>query len=235
MIVYWSIYPEPKLPLINYEEPEELSTLINNFDYVTENVKRNFKYCPAVKEMTKNVYRLKFPFEYDLTLTENNVGSSLYDQEFFNKMVLVRSLEKKHLSFNLGYLFVCEESLEIESSSCHFSDNDFVNKTMLVPGKFNIGKWVRPLDCAFFMKNGFNTLNIKRGDDYSYVKFDTTEKIQLKKFYCTDNLLGLVQNNLKSRDYKIKPIEKLMHFYKLYEKAKMHKLVMREIKSNLME
>ena len=235
MIVYWSIYPDPKLPLINYEEPEELATLVNNFDYTTENIRRNFKYCPAVKDMIKNVYRLKFPFDYNITFTDTDIVSSVYDQEFFNKMVLIRSVEKKHLSFNLTYLFVCEESLEIESSSCYFSDNEFVNKTMLVPGKFNIGKWIRPLDCAFFMKNGFDSLNVKRGDDYSYVKFNTNEKVELKKFYCTDTLLNLVSSNLKSRDYKSKLIEKLSFYYRMYEKAKIHSLVIKEIKNNLME
>jgi hypothetical protein len=235
MVVYWTVYPLPNLPLLNYKEPTSLTNLINDFEYKTENIRDNFKYCPAVKNSSKNTFRLQFPFDYNIELKNDAIVSTFYDQDFFDKMVLVRSVEKKHLSFNLAYLFVCEDDLEIETTSCHFSDNDFTNKTMIVPGRFNIGKWVRPLDCAFFIKNNHTSLSINNGDDYCYIKFNTNETVELKKFYTSSKIIDIVKGNFKSREYKIKLIEKLSYFYDLYEKSKLHKIIINEIKNNLME
>ena len=235
MIIYWGVLGQPEdFLLLNYFEPQPVTDILSSLE-INSPPTDNFKNCPAVRQQLKNVFSLKFPFDNEITFDDENLTTSKYDQEFWNYMIKIRSLKDKNLGFNIKYLFVSEESVEVESTACWFSQNDFVNKTILVPGKFNIGKWTRPLDCAFLVKDGYNSIKINRGDDYSYLKINTDEEVVLKKFYITDKLKQIMFSNLKTRQYKIKPIEKLAYYYNLYEKAKMHKLVMREIKSNLME
>jgi hypothetical protein len=234
MIIYWGIYAPQDFLAINYIEPQPVSDILSSIKLESPPTD-NFKYCPAVRDQLKNVFRLQFPFDNDISFDEEKLTTSRFDQEFFDQMIKIRSLKDKNLAFNLKYLLVSEESVEVESTACWFSQNDFVNKTMLIPGKFNIGKWTRPLDCAFLVKDGFNSIKINRGADYSYIRIHTDEEVVFKKFYITDRLKQVMLSNLKTRQYKIKPIEKLAYYYNLYAKAKMHKLIMAEIKSNLME
>jgi hypothetical protein len=134
-----------------------------------------------------------------------------------------------------SYVFFSEESVEIEMSGAHFSDSEFSSKVKLIPGTFDIGKWVRPLDCTFVTKPGVKTLNINRGDDWGYVKFNTKEKIRLKKFHSSDRFMDLMESNIRTRTFKRLFPAPLSYYYKLYEESKMHKLILKEVKNNLMD
>lgn len=236
MNVYWSviILHDEISPFITYEQPKPAAESINSIDTQSLNAWQNFKYCPAFKKQINNTFKLTFPFDYHFQFEDRNIKTNLYDQKFFDAMVVIRSLEMRMLSLNLHYIFVSEESLEMMTAPSYMSDNEFANKTIVIPGQFDIGKWVRPLDCAFMMKKGFDTLNVNRGDEYLTVKFLTDEKVNLKKFFVSPTMANLVKQNVESRTYK-KKAQTLQYYYSLYQQAKMHKLIMKEIKANLMD
>ena len=52
------------------------------------------------------------------------------------------------------FLFFCEESLQMQQNGAHFNQNGFIDKTLIIPGKYDIGKWFRPLETPFIFKNG---------------------------------------------------------------------------------
>ena len=243
MIVYYTPistfnqfeFNDHSLPLVKFLEPVETSTLIMNIPLEGLNKASNFKYCPALKNQIRNSYTLRFPFDYHLEIKDNNIFSNMYDQQFFDQVVNIRSLEHKLLGLRIFYLFISEDSLEMEVTGSYLGDNDFVNKTIVIPGQFNIGKWTRNLELSFLLKNNINEIKINKGDPYLNVKFLTDEHVNLKKFYPTDQLLKIIKQNLNVPKYKIKLVEPLQYYYDLYKQSKMHNAVIREIKNNLLD
>ena len=190
---------------------------------------------PIFKKQVKNSFVLKSPIDYNLSFDreKDSVSSNMYDQDFFNKVVHVRSGIDAHCSLNIMYLFVSEESLSIQLTGAYFSDNDFVNKTMIIPGSFDIGKWCRPVECAFIAKKEFNEISINRGDDYSYIKFDTDKDLNFKKFIFSDKMKKMLAENSQSRSYNKKKFKPLEYWYDLFHNSKQKRIIMKEIKDNL--
>lgn len=238
MDVYWSIFLQNQNSLseLNFSEPENLYKKIvkNKMDLTTEN---NFRLCPSVKDLTKNIYMLKFPYDYTLKIDKekNIIRSDMYDQDFFNDYFHIRSIKEGLFSFRIHYIFFCEEDLETELTGAYFSENTFVKNNRLVPGKLNIGKWPRPLDCAFIVNSDTNEIVSNKNDEYCYVNFLTKEDITLKKFYMSDTMKKIIGQNLSAKIYQKKNFLPLGHWYDLYEKSKQKSLFLKEIKNNLME
>ena len=215
MIVYWTPFSADTIdktgynfysviPFINFYEPIRLLKQIGKKDNIIRNEKGdlNFFLCPSFTDNLKNVFIIKFPVDYNLKIYEDSIKTDFYDQDFFDKFVVIRSLKQRLLSIYFRYLFFSEYPLKIETTSCHFSDNDFVNKTFMVPGEYDIGRWCRPLESAFLIKKDVGKINIHRGDDFLYVKFHTDENIQLKKFFYTKELDEIVTSCISSRMFK---------------------------------
>ena len=76
--------------------------------------------------------------------------------------------------------FTCNESLKIQTFPAFLHYNDFTNKTALVPGEYDISRWVRPVEMVFEIKNKIEKISIKKGDALYYFKFldETNVKLQ---------------------------------------------------------
>lgn len=232
MNVYWTaITPMDSFSAINFLDPEPSIKFINDREMGNNDV----KFCPAVKLQQKNCYSLKFPVDYDLHFEGDRFYSTMYDQEFFDKYIMMRDPVSRLITMRIYYLFIAEESLEIESTGAYVADNEFVNKAIMVPGRFDIGKWYRPLDCAFFVKKGVNSMEMKRGEIYSTVKFLTDKPVKLKKFEATDKLVKLIEHNVNSRNYKCKMAETLSYYYGMLEQSRFKKAILKEVKNNLLD
>lgn len=240
MIIYWAGYGENKnpphvpskyIPSINFLEPEKVFNMIcKEYDGFTK--------CPAFTDHLKNVYSLKFPIDYNLSYENGMYTSDMYNQDFYDSYILHRSpnLKKPLISIKSWYYFFTEnENLELSVTNAYFSDNDFTKKTFIIPGSFDIAKWPRPIECAFTLREDFKTLNMKRGDDYLYVKFNTDEKIKFKRFYMNEEIYNDYINMISARH--VKPFRKigLYYYYDLYIKSKYKKLLLKKIKENTVE
>lgn len=242
MDVYWTI-PEKwpvsgHIPLISYYDPDPVKSIINKWPISQPtDALVDFRVCPAVQNIATNMFALKFPFDYDLTwsLTTGHVSSTFYTQDFFDKMVVIRSINDLMFSFHLHYLFMSEEPLEVEQIPAYLSNNGFSNSTVLIPGKFDIGQWTRTLDCAFTVKKGVQGIKFDRGDDYCYIKFLTKEKINFRKFLPSDRFIEITRGNIISKNYMNKKVNPLSFWYELYANSKMKKILMKEVKNNLID
>jgi len=240
MIIYWNGYTEhDTISELKFEEP---SLFLKNFKLDTSNIDNtgevNFNLCPAFTNFNKNLYEIKFPVDYDLTFIKNKnkttfVKSEMYDQKFFNEILYIRSLDLDLYSFNIRYLFFCEEDVEVSQFSPLFNDNDFSNKSIIIPGKFNIAKTYRPFDCAWKLKENVSSIKLKENDVVAYLKFYTNNKIQFKRFYRSEKLKNLQFSLFKLKSFKNK-MSTLSYFYNVYEKIKIKKLILKEIKENLL-
>jgi hypothetical protein len=157
----------------------------------------------------------------------------MHDQQFFNDYIRIRSIKDGLFSMGLQYVFFSEEDLEIEATGAYFSENSFTNNVRVIPGKYNIGKWIRPVEAPFIVNKDCNNIKMNRGDDYLYVKFNTIEDVNLVKFNMSDSVKNTISRNLTSKPYH--RTYTLMHWYDMFAESKQKKFLLNEIKNNLME
>jgi len=190
-------------------------------------------YCPAFNTELKNLYAIKSIYDYSFTV--NNDGfcrSEMYDQEFFNNHIIIRSIDNKFFSFLNKYIFFTdEESLNMTAYEYPvFEENEITKRCMMVSGKYDIGKWFRPLEFPFILKKEFDTFTVNNEDVLYYLRFHTDKNINLKQFIMTDNLEKFWMNQRRMSFYKTKPFRELSNFYDLFKNKKQ---ILKEIKANL--
>lgn len=239
MIVYWAPWTIKHLTFVEYPEVTRLAkSSFGNLKNVTE-IGRSYHRCPAVQDYVKNVFELRSPVDFEIIRNPDGVGfhTNHYSQDFWNDFVYVR--DNNTLSFNIFYFFIPESNLTIESSSAHFTDNDFTNKTMIIPGKFDAYRWMRPIQCSFVIKSDVDRIKINRGDPLIYIRMVTDDNIKLKKFMCSEHLAKIISDNLmiKHKNAALMPYTpvKMIEWYNMFETSRIRKVIMNEVKQNILE
>jgi hypothetical protein len=230
IIVYWSYNDESWL---RAKAPD---SIYKNFAQKTENQKNNIVLCPATKDYMKNIFSLKSVFSYNFRINhiqnENEVVTDVYDQKFFDNHVIVRSKEDKLFSFLQRFCFYTEEKSLLMSAGMFpfLEDNNITKSCTVIPGTFDIGRWFRQIDFAFYLKKEYNEFKIEEDEIFQYIKFYTKEKIIFKQFRVSPKIQSFMYDidyAKDSRKIKLRPLEE----YYLMMKNK--KRIIKEIKNNL--
>jgi hypothetical protein len=180
--VYWACLEDAWLLA---EQPESVSSkFYNTYTFTRDEPQSNINYCPAFNDNLKNLYSLKSIYDFNFIVDGDNVSTDKYDQKFFDDHVVIRSLRKKFFSFQHKYIFFTDSpSLKTTFYEYPFlEDNNITSRCIIPAGTFDIGRWFRNTEFAFFLKNGFNEFKITKGEVYSYVRFHTEESITFKQF-----------------------------------------------------
>jgi hypothetical protein len=228
--VYWACIEEEWL---RAKEPEPI------YKQFLKNIKDKntvVNFCPSVKEYMKNVFSIESIYDYNFEIKDNQTGTftNLYDQDFFNKHVMVRSEKEKLFSFFQQFIFFTEKnSLKMSAGMLPFlEDNEITKRCIPIPGIFDIGKWFRPTEFAFYLKNNYNRFEIKEEDIFQYIKFYTEEKIIFKQFYASEKIMKYAGDVTKAKDYRVNKTRQLQSYYSM---LKHKKNIIKEIKNNLIK
>jgi hypothetical protein len=231
--IFWTSYLEHNnIPELDLKNPEN-SLISFNKILPDLDIHQDFKICPAFRDQFKNTYSLSFPFDYNLYFDKEKIYSPDKDQNFFNDLIYIRSLKNHFYSINIRYIFFCEDDLLMSMEPAYFTENSFTCNANLIPGKFNIGKWFRPLDCAFFLKKNSSALEIKKDDIFSYIKFHTDDDLEFKRFIRSENIKKLLEEIYSMRKQREQKIVPLSFFYSYFEKIKIKNKILTEIRNNL--
>ena len=228
--VYWTpLNVNTPLSILKYQDPVKA---ISTFPHKDSLMFR----CPAFKDYYKNTFSLKFPMDYTLDIgPQGQLSTPDYDAELINRMFVVRDASTKFYTMNIYHLMFSEESLSLEVSSAHTMDEDgFVNNTMVVPGVYDIGKWIRPIECAFFVKENNNRVTIKEGSPYCFVKFNTEKRVRLNKFSMTGDMHIMLNEILASKNHSTRIGRPLVEFYKILSQSRYKKQFLKLAKENLL-
>jgi len=149
--------------------------------------------CPAVTDFFKNAFVFESPMDLNIDLHVSEEKISVWcdnvDQEFFDLMVDCRFLEEQEKGISpypligVDFLntFTCSESLMMQTFPAFLHYNDFTRKAKLVPGEYDISKWVRPVEMVFEVENKIENIQIKKGDALAYFKFLSDTPVKLEK------------------------------------------------------
>lgn len=228
--IYWACCEDQWMMA---EEPELVSKIFYNKKIINDEYPDSqINYCPAFNKNLNNLYVLKSLYNYEFTVVKNNdsydVISPMYTQEFYIKHVNVRDPKNKFFSFRNAYIFFTEiESLNVTFYEYPFlENNNITDRCMIVAGQFDIAKWFRNTEFAFYLKPGIDTFKISHGEIYSYIRFHTDDKLNFKQFKYTDKLKGYNEDGFALNGF----MKNLTNYYKNF---KTKKLILEEIKKNL--
>jgi hypothetical protein len=228
IIVYWACLEDQWMLA---KEPESVSSIFYKKGLSDKNNPHtSMNYCPAFNKNLHNLYALRSLYDYDFSVVDNGLQSKYYDQKFFDDHVQVRSLETKFFSFRNRFIFFTpEKSLNVTFyEHPYLEDNNVSNRCMIVTGQFDIGKWFRNTEFAFYLKKEFNTFKIERDEIFSYIRFHTDQKIIFKQFRYNDNFASFNHDGFKLNFYGY--MKTLENYYKNFKNKN---LILKKIKENL--
>lgn len=223
--VYWSCIEKEWL------RAETPVSVLSKFVSDNREIKNSVDVCPAFRLAHRNLFAIKSIYSYNFSVDQDKIVTDMYDQEFYNRHVIIRNFNKKFFTFSQQYIFFTDSpSLEFTAGlPPYLENNNITDRCTVIPGQFDIGKWYRPIEFAFFLKSQYNDFKIEQGEMFQYVKFHTDKKINFIQFKETDILKSYLDDTMNIRMYK-KNIFSLDFYYKQFN---LKKLILKEIKENI--
>ncbi len=198
----------------------------------------NLFICPAVKDLTSKTIVIKNTINSHYKI--NQKEDSSYEFEVLSRDHVnlffqhVPNLKDCILAtYALPFLLYSEEDINMTLTSPYFSNSPHLRYGSIVPGKFNISKWFRPINLEFNLWPGVNEFKVKKNEDIAYVHFDTKNEIELVRFDLTERISKIANTLGKSGTWeKMIPLQER---YQRFKSSQINKILMQEIKKNIIE
>ena len=201
--------------------------------YKTSTKSGNFFYCPSFTGLVENTFVLENPIAGSYKIVNNQVGA--HDETFINAWTEhAPSMEGCNmLSYGMKWVFFTEEDIEMMLVSPFFGNAEHLKYGNVMPGKLNISKWFRYINLEYILHTGVKEFKVNKGESLAYVVFNTNKKVNLKRFEMNDKLhsYGLATGT----STKWEPRVPLATRYKRFMETRTNKLVLNEIKKNLVD
>jgi hypothetical protein len=221
MKIHWSVVDnDPDMSMAFYH-PQKLS------DNIPKHLQNSeYHRCPAFTQKIKNTYVLRSPWDLDFTIDKNGVYST---NELMSK-VNFENMSSRILQVHMPYIFFAESSCEATIMHPYLHHNSFTDNGNTVYGQYNIGKWFRPIQAGFILNDkGHYEYNIKRGDIFAYINFETSERLDLEHFHPTNEILSIMEKclNLKKAKKGVFSLDRCYDFMLYYTYNKRLKQILR--------
>jgi hypothetical protein len=230
--VYWANIEKEWL-LAQEPEPVNKNFYNKHKSLSIKNPNQAISKCPAFNNKLNNLYAVKSIYDYEFSIeSDGRVTSKLRDQQFFDEHVVIRSIEEKMFSFyQRNIFFTDKESLLTTFYEFPvYENNNITKRCQPVSGTFDIGKWFRPTEFAFFLNKEQNTFIIEKNEIYMYIKFHTEQKIKFKQFRTNEKINSYIEDGFILNNKYI-GLSSLENYYKHFRHKK---LIIKEIKENLL-
>ena len=244
MKVYWApfIAPTPAITQFDYipdisnttwPEPESLLKSMPSM-YKDTGIHK----CPAFIDQMRNTFVVKSPVEFSLRRGEDNVFVCSYDSRSKGPGILYhRDVDRSLYSLQIFNIFIPEIPTMLNVRSATYSQSPFARSTMLVGGEFDVGKFPRAIECAFFIPPETDNIKVNCDDPLFYATFTPEDgsKVELEKFVMTQEIYNVINGNLKAKNSKeLKSSWRLADYYRMYKNSKQHNYLLKKVKENLL-
>jgi hypothetical protein len=201
--------------------------------YKTSTKSGNFFYCPSFTGLAENTFVLENPIAGSYKIVNNQVGA--HDETFINAWTEHASSMEGYnmLSYGMKWVFFTEEDIEMMLVSPFFGNAEHLKYGNVMPGKLNISKWFRYINLEYILHKGVKEFKVNKGESLAYVVFNTNKKVNLKRFEMNDKLHSYGQATGTSTTWE--PWVPLATRYKRFMESRTNKLVLNEIKKNLVD
>ena len=246
LVVYWSpsysktadefdwnmMYTDPVSLLSHFQEIKDSNT--ETID--------SYLYCPAFKDTFKNTFQfsnssIESTYAWNPEALDGfgaflPVSSSYIDLQMPRKPSVQ---DTRIAQVALAWNFFCEEPLTMEITPPFFSNSSHARAASIIPGRFDIGRWFRPVNADFQVwGENTNEFSIKKDEPMFYARFATDRRVVLKRFEITPEIYKMVTSVLRTRNLfgKFRTLEAR---YSDFLKSRTHKVVLKLIKESVLE
>lgn len=214
---------------------DDLSSLYSDLAKIP-NIKcppqNNFFKCPSFKNTAKNIFVIKNPIETEFVIHSTNNIEVLSSNSISVKVRDHKSpIDSYLLNYEIPYIFYSEESVEMSISSPFFHKAPHTQYGNVIPGSFDISQWFRQTNIEFNMYQDY--MKIEEDEPIMYVKFSCNKEVKLKRFDMSDKLYDI--SNTISNSPSWESNVSLSKRYKRFLSSKTNKIVVKEIKRNLVD
>ena len=217
--VYWTIpdYGVDALQII-FSEPESLFRHLQDTRRGNEHLK-----CPAFQDYVKNTFVIRAPFDFEIAVDQvtGNLQVTGIPEDVGTKFIVNRIDEigpgnPYIVTAPPVYLFYATNDTQIESIHPSMEITASTSNIMLIPGTYNIARWIRPVDFTFEIRDYTKPVTVRRGEVLFYVKFKTPndDKIELERVPFTRELESAMRSC-----YNVKQLVKNQPLRSLYSMA----------------
>jgi hypothetical protein len=237
MDVYWStVYPPEVYSDYNllYREPRpllpELAPLRGSDN------PHDFFACPAFHLHSQNTFVIRSALGANVALRPDGFApldeASKLTGKLFSYMHPTR-VGYRTILFDHRMLFFCAEPLTLFTYPAYMHRTEVQTSLVYVPAAYDISKWLRPLQGTFEIPEATTTVRIREEDPLYYVRFNTTDKVRLRRFQAVPELHAIAQGCVH---YKVfKPRSSLERVYAAFTGAKQDRRVLRLIREHLLD
>lgn len=202
----------------NYEIPEGGTTMFM---------------CPAVQDTLKKIWSFHNVVDTKIKIKDGAIvyhhGIPLHPTPRQNSI-----RNAGHVWFDLGWLFFSSSPVRATFTSPYFDNYSYLSQASLPPATFDIGRWFRPFNAEFIAWNTIDSeFNIKPEEAIFYLNLDTNKKVEFVRFEQTDKLIEYATGCSKSTQFLGRGTS-LEKRYTNFENARLKKMVMREIRKNIL-
>jgi hypothetical protein len=237
MDVFWStVYPMEVYADYNmlYREPQPLLA-----ELLAERGSENphdFFACPAFHLHAGNMFVIRSTLDANVAMSPEGFTpldeKSKVSAQLFSFMHPTRKGYRTIL-FDHRMLFFSADPLTLATYPAYMHRTEVQAKLCYVPAAFDISRWLRPLQGTFEVPQQTSSIKIQQDDPLYYVKFETTEKVRLRRFQMTPELAGIAHGCVH---YKLfRPRSSLERVYDAFTQAKLHRRVRKLVEENLLE
>lgn len=215
--------------------------VINNFRKINSRTNENFFQCPATKDFFNNIYLTKTLEDINIEITDEIVETfhlkNLGKYKKIGNEIMFHPSRPSNLNgyfsgrLSQYYYLISEESLMFRLTAPYYPSCSPAPYSIFSSGKFDIGKWNRPIPLEYHFRNDTKNINFKKDDPLVFFEFETEKQIIFKKFAINPNILSILAE--MSNIVKISPLKELENRYEMSKRMKIMDRLILEINKNL--
>jgi hypothetical protein len=244
LVIYWApmesaeaedygawnmMYPDPKLLM------HELMEKRNKEDKAP----RGFLQCPAAANRFKHTYvfrnGMRSEIEFDVTDSANpyiqSIGKTGVNFRIDRPSAFT---EGASFAFMQKYLFFAEEPVMGVFNTPMMHRPQYTQYGTLIPGAYDISSWFRPMNVEIQTWDSRGRLILEDGEPLFYFEVLTDREIVMKRFTCNKNLIRYAESCADAPKWYGQNLP-LAKRYDKFKQSKMNKVVLKEIKDNLVD
>ena len=223
-------------PLFNDTYSKGLALLVtkpeNLFDTHLKEGDHRYKLCPATQDLARNTFVIRSPFDAHFILDADQrqiefIEPHVQSMDFYNmRSHQYSDKDEPIMSINFHQLFVTEhKDIELTMTAPWFENSH--QSFRVVPGRFKISDWWRPIDFAIQLPNRRHEVKIKQGDPLFYITFSSrnpSDIVVLHELKITKELDDFIYATTGAKHYQPRcPLKTLYGlFNKFNKKPRLH-------------
>jgi hypothetical protein len=241
IVVYWGpcydVGPDNVIDWnMFYADPTELLPDLKKMKDKTAG-NQSILYCPAFTENYKNTFVFSSVVDSRFSYNHRENLWEIPNKYQIHPATTMRTSymeNRKPLVLSMIWLFVSEEPLEMEIISPYLHQTESSKYGVIATGRFDIGRWYRPIHADYLLWSGLDNFAIKEGDPFFYVRFNTDKKVVLKRYINTPEIYKQTVSNVETKFLfgKTPPLAKL---YNYFSKTRTRDIMLKKIKEAVIE